>query len=50
MFKIPEIMHTIDLSDKIPGLLLVEQVITLSEETSLIESVNKEKWSGLGIG
>ncbi|KAL7320936.1 hypothetical protein PS15m_000768 [Mucor circinelloides] len=43
-------MRTIDLSDRIPGLFLIEEAVTVSEEAGLIESVNKEKWSGLGIG
>ncbi|CAO3635686.1 unnamed protein product [Mucor fragilis] len=43
-------MRTIDLSDRIPGLVLVEEAVTVSEEASLIESVNKETWSGLGVG
>lgn len=43
-------MRTIDLSDKIPGLVLIEEAVTESEEARLIESVNKETWSGLGIG
>jgi len=45
-----KIMRTIDLSDRIPGLFLIEEAVTVSEEAGLIESVNKEKWSGLGIG
>lgn len=45
-----KIMRTIDLSDRIPGLVLVEEAVTVSEEASLIESVNKETWSGLGVG
>ncbi|KAL9555822.1 hypothetical protein MBANPS3_002192 [Mucor bainieri] len=43
-------MRVIDLSDKIPGLILIEEAVTTSEEACLIESVNKEAWSGLGIG
>ncbi|KAI8640380.1 hypothetical protein BD408DRAFT_484212 [Parasitella parasitica] len=45
-----KIMRTIDCSDKVPGLFLIQNVITPSEESYLVESVNKEVWSGLGIG
>ena len=42
-------MHTIDYSDKIPGLLLIENFITSEEETSMIEDIDKNQWCGLGI-
>lgn len=43
-------MRVVDLSDKVPGLILVEDFVTDIEETELIDATNKEAWSGLGIG
>lgn len=43
-------MKIIDLSDKVPGLILVEGFINDKEEQNLIEATNKGTWSGLGIG
>ncbi|KAI9476234.1 MAG: hypothetical protein EXX96DRAFT_576315 [Benjaminiella poitrasii] len=43
-------MHTVDYSNKIPGLYLVLDAVTEQEEDDLLEATNKGTWSGLGIG
>ncbi|KAI8975559.1 hypothetical protein BDF20DRAFT_879316 [Mycotypha africana] len=43
-------MRTIDYSDKVPGLYLIEDAVSLEEETYLLDETNKREWSGLGIG
>lgn len=39
-----------NLEDKIQGLILIENAVSKEEEDHLIEQVNKQIWSGLGIG
>jgi hypothetical protein len=39
-----------NLEDKIQGLILIENAVSKEEEDHLIEQVNKQLWSGLGIG
>jgi hypothetical protein len=43
-------MHTIDHSDKVPGLFVVHDAVSIPEEIDLVDNVNKQSWSGLGIG
>lgn len=43
-------MHIIDYKNKVPGLQIVEDIVTEQEEKYLVSCVNKETWSGLGIG
>jgi hypothetical protein len=39
-----------DLGDKIQGLVLIKDVVSEKEEELLVNEVNKQAWSGLGIG
>ncbi|KAG2196993.1 hypothetical protein INT47_006940 [Mucor saturninus] len=42
-------MHIVDHSDKVPGLSIVYDAVTQSEEEDLINAVDTQTWSGLGI-
>lgn len=39
-----------DLGNKIQGLVLIKDVVSEEEEEFLVNEVNKQVWSGLGIG
>jgi hypothetical protein len=43
-------MHIIDHGNRVPGLLVVEDIVTEQEEEYLVSSIDQETWSGLGIG
>lgn len=43
-------MHTIDHSDKVPGLFIVHDAVSIEEERYLVDHVNQQTWSGLGVG
>lgn len=43
-------MRTIDYSDKVPGLIVIEDFVSPEEEMTVIDAADKQIWSGLGIG
>lgn len=42
-------MRIVDHSDKVPGLVIVYDAVTKAEEKDLIDAVDTQTWSGLGI-